>query len=112
MRLGSLSGVSLWSSLRNSPVAEPLLTRCLARFARNAVRGALVATRVHRVTVCSGRNENWCCGKTSPVASRRRTVPIAKIAIAVLKQELEPSELRVSLLTVALIASVFSPLTY
>ncbi|WP_234736823.1 hypothetical protein [Tellurirhabdus bombi] len=38
--------------------------------------------------------------------------PIFFIAIAVLKQELEPSELRVSLLTVALIASVFSPLIY
>src|SRR5258705_12333964 len=82
----SLSGVSETSIFLNSPVVPalpPLRTRCRARFARTVVRRVVAAVQLF--ILISGRKENSCLGSTSPVASRRRTVPTAKSAIAALK---------------------------
>src|SRR5258705_3832048 len=85
----SLSGVSETSIFLNSPVVPalpvlpPLRTRCQARFARTVVRRVVAAVQLFMLI--SGRKENSCLGSTSPVASRRRTVPTAKSAIAALK---------------------------
>ena len=61
----------------------PSRTLCRARFALTVVRRVVAAVQL--VIRFNGRRENSCCGKTSPVASRSRNVPIAKIAIAELK---------------------------